>query len=149
MKRLVLMALVAAGCVDATKCHMPSAWQPCAGGVAEPGASGTPPTIAMLSLPTCAYVATPQVSGTLHVTDPDSDAQIVKITISQGPRLGETEVALPDAGRSGTDWTGALSVAIPMPMALQQQSSYDVSIKVTDRAGGQSAPVCDSITLFP
>ena len=62
---------------------------------------------------------------------------------------GSLELVRIDAGRSGTDWTGPITVAIPTQMMAMAQSSYDVRIKVTDRAGGQSAPFCDSITLMP
>jgi len=50
---LVLVAL-AAGCVDTSKCHAPVDWKPCAGESAEPGSSGSPPSIVQLTLPTCA-----------------------------------------------------------------------------------------------
>ncbi len=144
---LTLAAL--AGCVDTTHCHMATDWKPCAGEVAQPGASGTPPGIVELSLPTCAYLDDPTLSGTLHVTDPDGDAQTVKAAFYAGMRLDEVDVTLPDSGRSGTEWTGTvvLSTVANGGTAPMMQETDDVIIKVTDRAGGQSVPFCGSFSL--
>src|SRR5215471_12773446 len=91
---------------------MPSNWKPCSGQPAEPGASGTPPSITQLSLPTCATINSPLVTGTLSVTDPDGDAQVLKATFFTGARNNEDEVQLDDAGRSGNDWSGSFAVVI-------------------------------------
>jgi hypothetical protein len=143
---IVIVPFVAA-CVDTNKCHMPSDWKPCSGEMAQPGAGGTPPTIVSLSMPTCAYVDTPSASGALHVSDPEGDAQVVKATFYAGARVNESEVQLPDAGRSGNDWTGMLTLTVPGTMQVQMPRSLDVRIKVTDRAGNQSAPVCNTFSL--
>jgi hypothetical protein len=130
---------VLAGCADDVKCHTPSSWPPCANATAEPGASGTPPTITSLVVPTCAYTSDPQVAGPLMYMDPDGDAQTVKVSLYVGPRQSESELTLPPKGTSVP-----LTIAIPMAM----EGSYDVRVKVTDRQGGQSAPVCNTVTIF-
>ena len=141
-------ALVLAGCVDTKQCHMAVDWKPCPGETAQAGASGTPPSIVELSLPTCAFVDAPVVMGTLRVTDPDGDAQIVKATFYTGMRNNEDELQLDDAGRSGNDWSGSFSVALQgAGGAMVMEGSDDVVIKVTDRAGAQSVPYCNSIAL--
>jgi hypothetical protein len=142
------VVLVAAGCVDQSKCHMPSDWKPCAGQTAQPGASGTPPMIVQLSLPTCAYLDSPLVTGTLRVDDPDADQQVLKATFFTGARNNEDELQLDDAGRSGNEWSGNLSVVLQGAMGgMLMEGSDDVVMKVTDRAGGQSAPFCNSIAI--
>ncbi len=141
------VALAGAGCVDG-KCHAPTAWKPC-GDPAEPGASGTPPTIVSLEVPTCAYLDSPSVTASLQVTDPDGDAQTVKVTFfNGGVRASETELELDDAERNGNDWSGSFGLLVMgsgggMPML----GSDDVRVKVTDRAGGQSAPFCSSVAI--
>lgn len=141
-------ALVAAGCVDTKQCHMAVDWKPCPGEPAQAGASGTPPSIVQLSLPTCAFVDAPMVTGTLRVTDPDADAQVVKATLYTGMRTNEDELQLDDAGRNGNDWSGGLVVALQSAGGgMVMESSDDVVIKVTDRAGAQSVPYCNSIAL--
>ena len=152
--RLVSIAALAvlgaaAGCVDTTRCHTAVDWKPCAGETAEPGASGTPPQIVELSLPTCASVDAPTVSGTLHVTDADGDAQVLKVALtSGGMRSDETELELDDAGRSGNDWSGSFSLMVTGSMGgMVMQGSDDVRVKVTDRAGGQSLPLCNTIAI--
>jgi hypothetical protein len=148
--RLVLalaVALAGAGCVDG-KCHNATAWKPC-GDPAEPGASGTPPSIVSLAAPSCAYLDSPSLTVSLHVTDPDADAQTIKISFfNGGVRAGESELELDDAERDGNDWSGSFGLGIAgagggMPML----GSDDVRVKVTDRAGGQSAPFCNSIAI--
>ena len=147
----LVVAGAAAGCVDTKTCHNAVDWKPCAGQVAEPGASGSPPEIVQLSAATCAYLTAPSVAATLHVTDVDGDAQVIKATITTGGmRADESELELDDAERNGNDWSGGFTIAVTgsaggMPM----QSSSDVSIKVTDRAGAQSIPFCNSIALVP
>ena len=141
-------ALVAAGCVDTKQCHLAVDWKPCPGEPAQAGASGTPPSIVQLSLPTCAFLDAPTVTGTLRVTDPDGDAQVVKATLYTGMRANEDELQLDDAGRSGNDWSGGLVVALQSSGGgMAMESSDDVVIKVTDRAGAQSVPFCNSIAL--
>ena len=142
-----LVALAAAGCVD-SKCHMPSDWKPCPGEPAQPGASGTPPTIVQLSLPTCAPISAPLVTGTLRVSDPDGDAQVLKATFFTGMRNNEAEVQLDDAERSGGDWSGSFGIIIQgSGGSMLTEGSDDVVMKVTDRAGGQSVPFCNSIAI--
>src|SRR4051812_174849 len=101
MVRLLAASFVAlaAGCVDTARCHMPTDWKPCAGESAQPGASGTPPAIVELSLPTCANLASPLIMGTLRVSDPDGDAQVLKATFFTGMRNNEDELELDDSGR--------------------------------------------------
>lgn len=142
-------ALVAAGCVDTKQCHLAVDWKPCPGEAAQAGASGTPPSIVELSLPTCAFVDAPMVTGTLRVTDPDGDAQVFKATLySGGLRTSEVELQLDDAGRSGNDWSGGLVVALQSGSGgMLMEGSDDVVVKVTDRAGAQSVPYCNSIAL--
>jgi hypothetical protein len=143
-----LASLALVGCVDTRTCHTASAWKPCPGQTAQPGASGTPPTIVALSLPTCAYLDTPQVMGMLHVSDPDGDAQVVKATFFTGARSNESEVQLPDSGRSGNEWSGTLSLTLVGGNGgMLMEGSNDVVVKVTDRAGGQSVPFCNSIAV--
>jgi hypothetical protein len=141
-------ALAAAGCVDTKQCHMAVDWKPCPGATAQAGASGTPPSIVELSLPTCAFVDAPMVTGTLRVTDPDGDAQVAKATLYSGMRASEDELQLDDAGRNGNDWSGGLVVTLQSAGGgMVMESSDDVVIKVTDRAGAQSVPYCNSIAL--
>jgi hypothetical protein len=147
MRALWLVVPLSVACVDTSKCHQATAWKPCPGEAAQPGASGTPPTIVSLSLPTCAYLAAPAASGELHVSDPDGDAQVVKGSFYAGPRVDESELQLSDGGRAGNEWMGALTLAVPGTMPTRQPLSYDVRIKVTDRAGNQSAPVCNTFSL--
>jgi hypothetical protein len=143
-----IVALAAAGCGPDSKCHMPIDWKPCAGQTAQPGSSGTPPTILELSLPTCAYVDTPTATGTLRVTDPDGDAQVLKLTLFDGARENEAEIQLDDAARSGNEWTGQFVVAITGSSGGKvMEGSSDLHAKVTDRAGAQSVPFCNSIAI--
>lgn len=145
---MLAAVLAAAGCVDTKTCHLPSAWKPCAGQVAQPGASGTPPSIVDLSAPTCASVDAPMVMGTLQATDPDGDAQVLKATSSQGGvRTMESELELDDASRSGNDWSGNFTLVLSMSSGMLMESSIDVVMKVTDRAGAQSVPYCNTIAL--
>ena len=137
---LAVAPLVAAGCVDSVRCHAPSPWPACTGETSEPGASGTPPSITSLMMPTCAYVSEPAVTGNLQVADPDGDAQTVKASLYVGPRLSESEVTLP------ASVTAPVPLTLVVPMA--SEGAYDVRVKVVDRAGGQSAPVCNTLTLF-
>jgi hypothetical protein len=140
--------LGAAGCVDTKACHNAIVWKPCAGEAAEAGASGTPPSITDLELPTCAYLDSPTVSGTLEVTDPDGDAQVAKATFAQGVRTNESEAELDDAERSGNDWSGPFAVVVVGSSGgMLMEGTYDARVKVTDRAGGQSVPFCNSIAL--
>ena len=145
-RALLVAALALAGCVDATRCHLPSDWKPCAGSSAELGASGTPPAIVALSVPTCAYVDDPEVQGTLHVTDPESDATVVHVTFSQGPRVDESDIDLPDAGRMGTEWSGDLQLRAMNATAME--GTLDVRVKVADLQGNQSVPFCNSLTFL-
>jgi hypothetical protein len=143
--------LCAAGCVDTNKCHMATAWLPCAGETAQPGASGTPPTIVELALPTCGFVDSPTVTGTIHVSDPDADSQLVKITFFAGKRVNEIELPIAAANAAMTDWSDALSVAVGAESGgggMSTEGTFDVRIKVTDRAGNQSQPYCGSIALL-
>lgn len=142
-------ALSAAGCVDTKACHNATAWKPCSGETAQPGDSGTPPTIVDLVLPTCVDLTSPTVMGTLHVTDPDGDAQVAKATFYSGVRNNESEFQLDDAERSGNDWQGNFALVITGPNGgMLMQGTDDVRVKVTDRAGGQSAPFCNSISVL-
>ncbi len=143
------LAALLAGCVDTKQCHVAVDWKPCPGQPAEAGASGSPPSIVELSLPTCAYLDAPQVTGTLHVTDPDGDAQVLKATFySGGMRSNEAELELDDAHRAGNDWQGGFGLAITSAMGgMPMESSDDVVMKVTDRAGAQSVPYCNTIAL--
>ena len=149
--RLLVCSLAAvawAGCVDTKQCHMAIDWKPCPGQAAQPGASGSPPMIVELSLPTCAYVDAPTVKGTLHVSDLDGDAQVLKATLFVGMRNSEDEIELDDADRSGNDWSGAISVGLQGAGGGRvMEGSNDVVVTVTDRAGAQSAPYCNSIAL--
>ena len=141
-------ALAAAGCVDQSKCHMPSDWKPCEGQTAQAGASGSPPMIVQLSLPTCAYLDSPVVTGTLRADDPDADQQVLKATLYTGQRNSEAEVQLDAADLSGNEWSGTVAVAVQGSMGgMLMEGSSDVIMKVTDRAGGQSAPFCNSIAI--
>jgi hypothetical protein len=145
---IVLLAL-ASGCVDTSKCHTPVDWKPCAGDVAEPGSSGSPPTIVELSTPSCAYLDSPTLMGSLHVSDPDGDAQLIRAaTYTGGLHSNEVDIDLDDAGRNGNEWTGTLTLSITgasggMPM----EGTSDVRVKVTDRAGAQSVSFCNSVAL--
>jgi hypothetical protein len=144
----IVIVVLGCGCVDTSKCHAPSDWKPCAGESAQPGASGTPPSIIELSLPTCAYVDSPTVMGTLRVTDPDGDAQVLKATFYTGMRNNEDELELDDAERSGNEWSGPFAVVLQGAAGgMLMEGSDDVRMKVTDRAGGQSVPFCNAIAL--
>ena len=144
----LVAALAATGCVS-SKCHAPTAWKPCSGDSAEPGASGTPPSIVSLDAPTCVYVDSPSMAAAVQVTDPDGDAQVIKVTFfNGGVRASESDIELDDAERSGNDWSGNLELLVSgaaggMPMP----GSDDVRLKVTDRAGGQSVPYCSTVAL--
>lgn len=152
MVRLLVCSLAAfavAGCVDANKCKMPVDWKPCPGQPAQAGASGSPPSIVELSLPTCATLDAPTVTGSLHVTDPDGDAQVLKATFYTGMRNNEAEVQLDDASRTGNDWSGSFGLALAGANGgMLMEGSDDVVMKVTDRAGAQSVPFCNSIALI-
>jgi hypothetical protein len=144
----LVIVFVAAGCVDTKVCHTPIVWKPCAGQSAQPGSSGSPPSIVELSLPTCAYVDTPIAAGSLKVTDPDSDAAVVKSTFSAGARLDESELVLDDMHRSDTDWSDDFSLTIAAGSGgMLTEMTEDVSVKVVDTAGAQSIPFCHSISL--
>jgi hypothetical protein len=149
MVRLIaasFVALAAAGCVDTTKCHTATEWKPCAGEAAQAGASGTPPSIVELSLPTCVSINAPTVTGTVRVTDPDGDAQVLKATLYIGQRNTEDEQQLADSLRSGNDWSGTIAVVLQgAGGGMLAEGSNDVVMKVTDRAGGQSVPFCNTI----
>jgi hypothetical protein len=154
MRALVLLPLglacgaAAAGCIDTShRCHEPVAWQPCPGAAAQPGASGVPPAITSLMLPTCAFVDAPSANGTLAVSDGDGDAQTVKASFYAGPRVAEAELQLDDARRMGNDWRGAVGLAVPGGSQMASELTFDVRVKVTDRAGNQSAPVCNTFSL--
>jgi hypothetical protein len=142
------IALALGGCVDTKTCHNPQTWKPCPGGVAEAGASGSPPSIVSLSLPTCVYLDTPVAMGNLDVTDPDGDAATLKATFSQGVRVDESEFMLDAAHRMGNDWVGAFSILLTGSggSSVMMEGTDDVSIKVVDAQGGQSAPFCNSIS---
>ncbi|MGZ3442712.1 MAG: hypothetical protein ACXVDD_24490, partial [Polyangia bacterium] len=140
-------ALAAAGCVDTKACHEPTAWKPCAGEAAQPGASGTPPSIVALSLPTCAYKDAPLVSGTVQINDPDGDMQVLKATSFQGARTNESELQLDDARRSGSDWSGSFEMAVGSMSGTLMEGDISVVMKVSDRAGAQSVPYCNTITV--
>ncbi|HEY2749228.1 MAG TPA: hypothetical protein VGL86_31640 [Polyangia bacterium] len=149
--RLVLafaVALASAGCVSG-KCHTPTAWKPCSGDSAEPGATGTPPTIVSLDVPTCAFLDSPSVSASLHVTDPDGDAQVIEVSyFNGGVRVDESNIELDDADRSDNDWSGSFGLLLMAPGGgMPMPGSDDVRVKVTDRQGGQSAPFCNSIAI--
>jgi hypothetical protein len=139
--RPLALLLLVAGCVDTVKCHAPSVWPACSDATAEPGASGMPPVITVLSLPTCAFVEVPSVSGTILITDPDGDVAATKTSIYVGTRQSETDMMLP-AGHMG-DYSGAFSVTVP-----GKPGAYDVRVKAVDRAGGQSAPLCNTVTVL-
>jgi len=63
-------------------------------------------------------------------------------------RNNENELELDDAGRSGNEWSGNFSVvAVAVERRMLMEGSDDVVIKVTDRAGAQSAPFCNSIAI--
>src|SRR4051794_25939397 len=127
---------------------MPTPWKVCAGEVAEPGSSGTPPSIAELSVATCAYVDAPQFMGTLHANDPDGDAQVLKATSHQGVRTKESELLLDDAHRSGNDWSGSFTLLlVSTGTGMLMEGTNDVVMKVVDRAGAQSVPYCGSVTI--
>jgi hypothetical protein len=143
MRLVLVMLLLAAGCVDTVKCHTPVAWQPCMGETSEPGASGTPPTITGLMLPTCADQALPSVAGTIAINDLDGDAELIKTSFYVGVRLSETDTMIP-IGHMGQDYSAPFSVVVPMAKV----GSYDVRVKAVDRAGGQSAPVCNTVTIL-
>jgi hypothetical protein len=118
--------------------------------VAEPGASGTPPSIVELTVATCAYKDNPTVAGTLHATDPDGDAQVLKATSFEGVRTNEAELLLDDASRNGNDWSGSFVMqTVPTSGGMLTEGTDDVVMKVTDRAGAQSVPYCNTITIVP
>jgi hypothetical protein len=145
---MLAAALTAAGCVDTKTCHQPSAWKACAGEPAQPGASGSPPSIVELSVVTCTYKDAPLVSGTLHVTDPDGDAQVLKVTSIQGVRTNESEVQLDDLDRNGNEWSGSFDIqTVSQSSGMLMEGDIDVVMKVTDRAGAQSVPFCNTIAI--
>lgn len=146
----IALVAVVAGCVDQKTCHQPAAWKPCPNTRAEPGASGTPPAIVELSLPTCVYVDTPVAMGSLHVSDPDGDATVVKATFFQGVRNNESELPLDAAHRSGTEWSGSFAVTLVGGGAsgMLTESTDDVMVKVVDAAGAQSVPYCNTIAAL-
>lgn len=145
---LIAAAVAALGCVDTRTCHVPSAWKPCAGQSAQPGSSGTPPSIVELSVATCAYQSSPLVMGTLHANDPDGDVQLLKATSFQGVRTKESELPLDDVNRSGNDWSGSFTLDIvSVSSGMLMEGSNDVVMKVTDRAGAQSVPYCNTIAI--
>jgi hypothetical protein len=142
-----VIALAAAGCVDTRTCHKLQAWKPCPNTAAQPGSSGTPPAIVELSLPTCAYIDTPKVTGTLRVTDPDGDIGTLKATAYQGKRISESELQLGAAGLSGTEWSGEIDLTlVGADGSMLMESTDDVVIKVVDAAGAQSAPYCNTVS---
>jgi hypothetical protein len=145
---LALAALLAAaGCVNTKTCHNPVAWKPCPNTSAQPGASGTPPAIVELDLPTCAYIDTPVVTGTLHATDPDGDIGTLKATAFQGKRVNESELSLDPASLTGTEWVGDFSLTlVDMSSGMLMESTDDVVVKVVDAAGAQSVPYCNTIS---
>ena len=148
MRFVLFAALVGtAGCIDTKACHNATAWKPCAGEIAQPGGGGAPPSIVELSLPTCAYAEDPKALGTMRVTDPDGDAQVMKATFAIGARVNEDEAYLADAGRSGNDWSGPVGVGVASMGGAATEGTRDVRIKVTDRAGGQSVPYCNTLTV--
>jgi hypothetical protein len=144
---LFAAALCLAACVDTKTCHMPSQWKPCAGQSAQPGASGAPPSIVELSIPTCAYKDAPIVSGTARISDPDGDAQVLKATSFQGMRNAESELELDDVRRSGNDWAGDFAVAVAGMDTMLMEGDIDVVMKVADRAGAQSVPYCNTVSI--
>lgn len=145
---LAIAALVAAGCIDTAKCKQPSEWKPCAGESAQPGASGTPPRIVSLSMPTCAYVESPTVSGSIHVVDPDADTTTLKASFYVGPRVDEVDVPVPAADAALADWTDSIFVTVTSSgSGTVSEGTRDVRLKITDRAGGQSLPYCNTLTL--
>jgi hypothetical protein len=148
VRSAVIAALLVAGCLDTTKCKLPSAWKPCAGENAQPGASGTPPGIASLTLPTCAYVETPTVTGTIHVVDPDADTTLVKASFYIGMRVDEVEVPVPAADAASADWTDTIDVTVMNSGGTLTEGSRDVRLKITDRAGNQSVPYCNTLSLI-
>lgn len=144
MMRLVALALVLVlgGCIDTVKCHAPQPWPACAGSPAEPGATGTPPTIASLMMPTCAFTSSPEVSGPIEIRDADGDIAVVKASFYVGVRLLEMETMLP-ATQMG-NFSGMFGVAVPMAAP----GAYDIRVKAVDRAGGQSVPLCNTLTIL-
>jgi hypothetical protein len=87
--------------------------------------------------------------GSLHVSDPDGDAQLIRAAIyTGGTRGNEVDIELDDAGRSGSEWTGQVTLTISSGSGgMLMEGTSDVRVKVTDRAGAQSAPFCNSIAL--
>lgn len=141
---LWLAPLLVGGCVDLNKCGIPQAWKPCAGQTSEQGATGTPPAIVSLMMPTCAYVDNPIVTGTLKVSDADGDEKVAHVTTSQGgARLAEADTQLDPSLQSMNDWTGPLLLTV----SGSTPASFDIRVKVDDVAGGQSVPVCNTVTL--
>ncbi|MDB4970408.1 MAG: hypothetical protein JWN44_6097 [Myxococcales bacterium] len=142
-----LMMAGGLGCIDTKTCHNPTAWKLCPGESAQPGGGGAPPSIVELALPTCTYAEDATVLGTMRVTDPDGDAAVVKATFFIGARVNESEIALPDSGRAGNEWSGPLGVQIMSNGGAASEGTRDVKLKVTDRAGAQSAPYCNTLTV--
>ena len=141
--------MLLAGCLDTNKCKMPSNWSPCAGETVEPGASGTPPGIASLTLPTCAFVENPSVSGPIHVVDPDADTTTLKASFYIGARVDETDVPIPGTDAASADWTDTISITVSDASGgTLMPGSRDVRIKITDRAGNQSIPYCGTLALI-
>lgn len=132
------------GCVDLNKCGLQQTWKPCAGETSEPGASGSPPSIVSFVMPTCAYVDAPVLTGTLNVSDADSDEQVAHVTTFQGGvRLAEADTVLDPSLLSGMNWSGPVLLTV----AGSSPASFDVRVKVDDVAGGQSQPVCNTVSL--
>lgn len=150
MRLLSLAALLLAGCLDTTKCKMPSSWTPCAGQTAQPGASGTPPAITSLSLPTCAYVENPMVAGPIHVVDPDADTMTLKASFYIGQRVNEVDVPVPFNDAASADWidTVAIKVVESGGGGKLSEGTREVRLKITDKAGNQSVPYCGSLSLI-
>jgi hypothetical protein len=145
----VIAALLLGGCIDTTKCKQPSAWKPCAGESAQPGASGTPPGIVSLSMPTCAYVENPTVAGTMRVVDPDADTTTLKASFYVGPRVDEVDVPIPGADAALGDWTDTIYITVSSGGGgTVGEGTRDVRIKIVDHAGNQSVPYCNSLSLI-
>jgi hypothetical protein len=144
----LVLPLFSLGCVDLGKCYMPTYWKPCPGETAQLGSSGSPPTIVELALPTCTSINAPTLQGTLHVTDPDGDAQVLKATFTAGSRLNESEAQLSDLNRSGSEWSGGVAIVVTSTGgSTPMESTDEVRMKVTDVQGGQSVPFCDTLSL--
>ncbi len=89
-------------------------------------------------LPTCAYVDTPEITGTLTASDVDGDLALAKVSFYVGTRIDESEVTV-----TGMNYSGPLSLTF----SETEEGSIDVRIKVTDAAGAQSASRCNTVRL--